>query len=130
MALEALLFDVDGTLVDTEELHRRAFNQAFLEFELGWDWSPEVYAPLLRISGGNDRSCIIIDSSADFGSGKIAAAPSGAWHCIARKLASMANCSRQHGEAAAGDRAADPEARAAGLKIGLRRHPLPPMCSR
>ncbi|MET0279303.1 MAG: HAD-IA family hydrolase [Pseudorhodoplanes sp.] len=55
MALEALVFDVDGTIVDTEELHRRAFNQAFLEFELGWDWAPEVYARLLRISGGDDR---------------------------------------------------------------------------
>lgn len=62
MALKALLFDVDGTILDTEELHRRAFNQAFLEFELGWDWSPEVYAPLLGISGGNDRILSYIDT--------------------------------------------------------------------
>jgi|HubBroStandDraft_6_1064221.scaffolds.fasta_scaffold3254626_1 beta-phosphoglucomutase-like phosphatase (HAD superfamily) len=27
MALEALIFDVDGTLVETEKLHRPAFNQ-------------------------------------------------------------------------------------------------------
>lgn len=55
MPLQALLFDVDGTLVDTEELHRRAFNQAFLEFELGWDWTPDLYARLLAISGGSER---------------------------------------------------------------------------
>ncbi|NWG23831.1 MAG: HAD-IA family hydrolase [Pseudorhodoplanes sp.] len=55
MPLHAILFDVDGTLVDTEELHRRAFNQAFLEFELGWDWTPDIYAGLLKISGGAER---------------------------------------------------------------------------
>ena len=26
---DALIFDVDGTLADTEELHRQAFNEAF-----------------------------------------------------------------------------------------------------
>jgi HAD superfamily hydrolase (TIGR01509 family) len=55
MNLSALIFDVDGTLVDTEELHRQAFNQAFLDFELGWDWTPEIYADLLRNSGGANR---------------------------------------------------------------------------
>ncbi len=55
MRLEAIIFDVDGTLVDTDELHRRAFNQAFLEFDLGWDWTPEAYIGLLRVSGGADR---------------------------------------------------------------------------
>ena len=29
MAIEALIFDVDGTLADTEEAHRVAFNLAF-----------------------------------------------------------------------------------------------------
>ena len=52
MKLEALLFDVDGTLVDTEELHRQSFNQAFLEFDLGWDWNPDLYMELLAVSGG------------------------------------------------------------------------------
>jgi HAD superfamily hydrolase (TIGR01509 family) len=55
MTLQALLFDVDGTLVDTEEMHRQAFNHAFLEFELGWEWNPDLYAELLGISGGPDR---------------------------------------------------------------------------
>lgn len=53
--LAALLFDLDGTLVDTEELHRQAFNQAFLEFGLGWDWGPDLYAELLAVSGGPGR---------------------------------------------------------------------------
>jgi beta-phosphoglucomutase-like phosphatase (HAD superfamily) len=59
--LEALLFDVDGTLADTEELHRRAFNQTFLEFGLGWDWAPDRYRALLGISGGAARIARHID---------------------------------------------------------------------
>jgi beta-phosphoglucomutase-like phosphatase (HAD superfamily) len=59
--LRALVFDLDGTLADTEELHRRAFNQAFLEFDLGWNWGPDLYAELLRVSGGADRIARHID---------------------------------------------------------------------
>lgn len=55
MALEALIFDVDGTLADTEEAHRQAFNAAFIELELRWDWGPQLYAKLLRVSGGKER---------------------------------------------------------------------------
>lgn len=55
MTLRALIFDVDGTLADTEEAHRQAFNAAFIELELWWDWSPEQYARLLRVSGGKER---------------------------------------------------------------------------
>jgi len=55
MSTRALIFDVDGTLVDTEELHRRAFNQVFLDFKLGWKWTPELYVELLKFSGGPDR---------------------------------------------------------------------------
>jgi HAD superfamily hydrolase (TIGR01509 family) len=55
--LEALIFDLDGTLADTEETHRQAFNAAFIEFGLWWDWSPPLYARLLAISGGKERLC-------------------------------------------------------------------------
>ena len=55
MALSALLFDVDGTLADTEETHRQAFNAAFMEFRLPYEWSPEQYEVLLRVSGGKER---------------------------------------------------------------------------
>jgi HAD superfamily hydrolase (TIGR01509 family) len=51
----ALIFDVDGTLAETEELHRRAFNEVFAEQGLGWRWSREDYARLLRTTGGKER---------------------------------------------------------------------------
>ena len=56
MKLEALLFDVDGTLADTErDGHRVAFNQAFNEAGLDWDWSVDLYGKLLSITGGKER---------------------------------------------------------------------------
>ncbi|WP_444718967.1 HAD-IA family hydrolase [Paucibacter soli] len=53
--MQALIFDVDGTLADTEELHRQAFNEAFAEEGLDWHWSPALYTGLLEISGGKER---------------------------------------------------------------------------
>jgi HAD superfamily hydrolase (TIGR01509 family) len=53
--LQALIFDLDGTLADTEETHRQAFNAAFIELGLWWDWGPPLYARLLTISGGKER---------------------------------------------------------------------------
>jgi len=55
MALKALLFDVDGTLADTEETHRQAFNYAFVRFGLPWDWTKPLYRELLAVSGGHER---------------------------------------------------------------------------
>lgn len=51
----ALIFDVDGTLAETEELHRRAFNHAFASHGLGWQWDRAVYKDLLRVTGGKER---------------------------------------------------------------------------
>lgn len=53
--LQALVFDVDGTLADTEEAHRAAFNQAFAETGWGWVWEQDIYAKLLEVSGGKER---------------------------------------------------------------------------
>lgn len=53
--LQALLFDVDGTLADTEEVHRQAFNEAFKAAGLDWVWSPERYHALLSVTGGKER---------------------------------------------------------------------------
>lgn len=55
-ALEALIFDVDGTLADTErDGHRPAFNRAFADAGMDWDWTPEIYGELLAVTGGKER---------------------------------------------------------------------------
>jgi beta-phosphoglucomutase-like phosphatase (HAD superfamily) len=59
--LSALLFDVDGTLADTEEAHRRAFNAAFRAHGLDWFWSAELYGELLGITGGKERLRAYLD---------------------------------------------------------------------
>ncbi|CAD5909621.1 HAD family hydrolase [Planktothrix agardhii] len=54
--LKALIFDVDGTLADTErDGHRIAFNQAFFQVGLSWNWSVDLYGELLAIGGGKER---------------------------------------------------------------------------
>ncbi len=54
--LEALIFDVDGTLADTEkDGHLVAFNMAFKEAGLDWNWSLELYGRLLEVTGGKER---------------------------------------------------------------------------
>ena len=51
----ALILDVDGTLAETEEVHRQAFNAAFVRANLGWCWGRVVYKDLLRVAGGKER---------------------------------------------------------------------------
>ncbi len=53
--LKALIFDVDGTLADTEGVHLAAFNHAFQQEGLGWHWDTALYTRLLEISGGKER---------------------------------------------------------------------------
>ena len=54
--VQALLFDVDGTLADTErDGHRVAFNMAFAEAGLDWEWSVALYGELLSVTGGKER---------------------------------------------------------------------------
>lgn len=54
--LRALVWDVDGTLAETEhDGHRVAFNQAFAEQGLDWHWDELLYRPLLAITGGKER---------------------------------------------------------------------------
>ena len=55
MKLEALIFDVDGTLADTELAHLAAFNQAFAQEGIGWQWDVPLYTQLLEVSGGKER---------------------------------------------------------------------------
>jgi HAD superfamily hydrolase (TIGR01509 family) len=52
----AVMFDVDGTLVDSErDGHRVAFNSAFEELGLDDRWSVEEYGELLSTTGGQSR---------------------------------------------------------------------------
>jgi HAD superfamily hydrolase (TIGR01509 family) len=62
MKLKALIFDVDGTLADTEEAHRCSFNDAFLQVGLNWNWSKPKYAHLLSTTGGKERLVAYIAS--------------------------------------------------------------------
>lgn len=56
MSLQALIFDVDGTLADTERAgHRVAFNAAFADAGLSWHWDEELYDELLQVTGGKER---------------------------------------------------------------------------
>ena len=60
--LQALIFDVDGTLADTErDGHRVAFNQAFRQFGLDWHWSEALYGDLLSVTGGKERMAFYVE---------------------------------------------------------------------
>ncbi len=56
MAAAAAIFDVDGTLAETErDGHRVAFNRAFAEAGLAWHWDERLYGELLTVTGGRER---------------------------------------------------------------------------
>lgn len=55
MPKSALLFGSIGTLVETSDIQRAAYNKALAEAGLGWHWDPATYRELLTQSGGRDR---------------------------------------------------------------------------
>ena len=55
MTIKAIIFDVDGTLADTEDGHRQSFNKAFAQSGLPWSWDVELYGKLLKVTGGKER---------------------------------------------------------------------------
>jgi HAD superfamily hydrolase (TIGR01509 family) len=55
IVIRALIFDVDGTLAETEEGHRQAFNTAFAEARLDWVWDVDLYRELYSVTGGKER---------------------------------------------------------------------------
>ncbi len=55
MTLRAIIFDVDGTLAETEDLHRRAFNRVFEDAGHDWHWDRALYRELLLVNGGRER---------------------------------------------------------------------------
>ncbi len=66
--LHAVLFDVDGTLADTEQDgHRPAFNAAFKQLGLDWNWDIELYGKLLKVTGGKERIHHFINGRQVFG---------------------------------------------------------------
>ena len=53
---KAIIFDIDGTLSDTErDGHRVAFNHAFKDAGLNWHWDIKTYGILLEVTGGKER---------------------------------------------------------------------------
>ena len=60
--IEAIIFDVDGTLSETEETHRKAFNRAFESAGLDWHWDQALYRRLLEVTGGKERIRYFIES--------------------------------------------------------------------
>lgn len=67
MTLKAIIFDVDGTLADTEDGHRKSFNKAFAENGLDWNWDVPLYDKLLKVTGGKERiKYYVSDFRADF----------------------------------------------------------------
>ena len=60
--LKALIFDVDGTLADTErDGHRVAFNMASADAGLDWNWTVDIYEDLLTVTGGKERMKFFLD---------------------------------------------------------------------
>lgn len=55
MTLSAIIFDVDGRLAETEELHRRALNESFAAHGPGWNWDQPRCRELLQVTSGKER---------------------------------------------------------------------------
>jgi HAD superfamily hydrolase (TIGR01509 family) len=53
--LKAVIFGAIGTIVETSDLQRQAFNDAFTAVGLDWHWNPHTYSDLLDINGGQNR---------------------------------------------------------------------------
>lgn len=62
MTIKAIIFDVDGTLADTEDAHRKSFNKAFTENGLDWNWDVALYDKLLKVTGGKERIKYFVES--------------------------------------------------------------------
>jgi len=69
---DALIFDVDGTLAETEELHREAFNRAFAAEGLPYRWDRTRYGELLLVTGGRQRIAHFFAQSTDLTADQIA----------------------------------------------------------
>jgi len=59
---KAITFDVDGTRADTEDAHRIAFNRAFAENPLNWNWNVALYDKLFKFKDGKERVKYFVES--------------------------------------------------------------------
>ncbi len=53
--LKAVIFGAIGTIAETSDLQRQAFNAAFAEAGLDWNWDIPTYHELLNTNGGQNR---------------------------------------------------------------------------
>jgi beta-phosphoglucomutase-like phosphatase (HAD superfamily) len=66
MKLQALLFDCDGVLAETErDGHRVAYNRAMRELDIDAEWTAEEYAELVVVSGGKERLKFYFEKAPD-----------------------------------------------------------------
>lgn len=125
MTLQALLFDVDGTLADTERLgHRPAYNRAFRKLGLPFRWGPKLYRRLLKKNGGQARLLHFLDHyQPDLGDqAPVAEADPVGWARAVHRLKSRYfRRMLSHGKVPLRPGVARliREARAAGLRIGI-----------
>ena len=74
MPKTALMFGSIGTVMETSDVQRRAYNQALKEAGLAWIWTREIYAELLGQSGGQERLAMLASATgANLSSQKIEA---------------------------------------------------------
>lgn len=65
MSKTALMFGSIGTVMETSDVQRRAYNQALKEAGLTWVWTREIYAELLNQSGGQERLAMLASATGD-----------------------------------------------------------------
>jgi HAD superfamily hydrolase (TIGR01509 family) len=53
--LKTVIFGAIGTIAETSDIQRQAFNLAFAEAGLDWNWTAQTYRDLLKINGGQNR---------------------------------------------------------------------------
>ena len=117
MPLQALLFDVDGTLAETEEGHREAFNAVFAEAGLEWRWDRAHYRDLLRVTGGKER---MLHHARLHDPGRLAAVEAQLEPLHKAKNARFSRWMKASGGALRpGVRRLIDEAKAAGLRLGV-----------
>lgn len=118
--LTALVFDVDGTLADTEQAHRAAFNQAFAAAGNGWVWEEAPYIELLDISGGKERILHFWKQQSGFGALEARAVQDAVDRLHALKTAAYAQAVQDGAvQLRPGVGALIEEARSAGLPLAI-----------